>query len=92
MMPRTESSTSVADSQDGASRKSLQRATMRDVAKLAGVGIKTVSRVVNGEGHVAQVTAGRVRAAIAELGYEVDSNAVNLRQKRTDALGRRRTT
>ena len=33
---------------------------MKDVAREAGVGIKTVSRVVNGEGYVGEATAARV--------------------------------
>jgi DNA-binding LacI/PurR family transcriptional regulator len=39
---------------------------MRDVAVLAGVSLKTVSRVINAEPGVAAATAERVEAAIAE--------------------------
>ncbi|MBL0885195.1 LacI family transcriptional regulator [Myceligenerans sp. I2] len=53
---------------------------MRDVAQLAGVGIKTVSRVVNGEPNVAAGTTERVRRAAAELHYEPDMHAGNLRR------------
>ena len=42
---------------------------MKDVAELAGVGLKTVSRVVNREGYVSAETAARVDAAIAQIGY-----------------------
>ena len=38
--------------------------TMRDVARSAGVSLKTVSRVVNGETTVAPDLAARVRAAV----------------------------
>ena len=34
----------------------VARPTMKDVAALAGVGLKTVSRVVNGERHVSEAT------------------------------------
>jgi LacI family transcriptional regulator len=44
-------------------------ATMEDVARLAGVGRGTVSRVVNGEGGVAPATAERVKQAIAALDF-----------------------
>ena len=44
------------------------RPTMRDVAVLAGVSLKTVSRVINDEPGVATATAARVSDAIAELG------------------------
>ena len=53
---------------------------MRDVAQLAGVGIKTVSRVVNRETHVSHATAARVLAAIEILGYEYNVAAADLRR------------
>ena len=47
-----------------------RHATMRDVAALAGVGLKTVSRVVNGEPNVSAETTERVERAIEALGFE----------------------
>jgi LacI family transcriptional regulator len=64
-----------------------KRPTMREVGALAGVSIKTVSRVVNGETTVAPELAARVHAAIAQLGYRPDHAASSLR--RSD--GRSRT-
>ena len=58
-----------------------RRPTMTDVAEAAGVSLKTVSRVVNREEHVAPETVERVERAIAELGYGVDDRARRLRQK-----------
>jgi LacI family transcriptional regulator len=52
---------------------------MRDVATRAGVGLGTVSRVVNGVGSVGEATAERVRAAIRELGFQRDEIARSLR-------------
>lgn len=49
--------------------KTGARATISDVAKLAGVSIKTVSRVTNGEPNVRPQTSARVEAAIRELRY-----------------------
>lgn len=43
--------------------------TIRDVAKRAGVSIKTVSRVVNNHPHVSEETKKRIWKAIDELGY-----------------------
>jgi LacI family transcriptional regulator len=65
------------------------RATMKDVARLAGVGIKTVSRVVNEEAYVAPATAARVERAMAELNYRRDLAAGNLRRsdRRSRTLG-----
>ena len=53
--------------------------TMRDVADRAGVGLATVSRVVNELGSVRPATADRVRAAIAELGFQRNEVARALR-------------
>jgi LacI family transcriptional regulator len=44
-------------------------ATINDVARLAGVGLGTASRVISGKGSVSAKTAERVRAAIDELKY-----------------------
>jgi len=53
--------------------------TMRDVAERAGVGLATVSRVVNELGSVRPATADRVRAAIADLGFQRNEVARALR-------------
>jgi LacI family transcriptional regulator len=60
---------------------------MRDVATAADVSIKTVSRVVNGEPGVSAVTAARVDAAIAHLGFARNDVARSLRSGRAGALG-----
>jgi LacI family transcriptional regulator len=60
---------------------------MRDVAGTAGVSVKTVSRVVNGEPGVRQDTAARVDAAIAQLGFARNDVASSLRSGRAGALG-----
>lgn len=57
----------------------MRRSTMPDVARLAGVSIKTVSRVVNDEPNVSRETTDRVLAAVAELGYRRNDLARNLR-------------
>lgn len=66
-----------------------KRPTMKDVAARAGVGFKTVSRVINGEPGVTERTAERVHLAAAELHYRRDMTAGNLRRAegRTDSLG-----
>jgi LacI family transcriptional regulator len=53
---------------------------MRDVAEVAGVSLKTVSRVINDEPGVAAATADRVTAAIQELGFQRNDLARSLRQ------------
>ncbi len=57
-----------------------RRPTMKDVAALAGVGIKTVSRVVNGEPMVTEATARRVWDAVERLDYHLDQRAGSLRR------------
>lgn len=56
----------------------MARATIDDVAALAGVSMKTVSRVVNQEPNVRESTKAKVDAAIAELNYRPNSSARNL--------------
>ena len=56
------------------------RATMRDVATLAGVSLKTVSRVVNDEPGVSPDVRERVAAAVRRLDYRPNLAASNLRR------------
>ncbi|GAA3156459.1 LacI family DNA-binding transcriptional regulator [Nonomuraea roseoviolacea subsp. carminata] len=60
---------------------------MKDVASAAGVALKTVSRVVNGEPGVHPATAERVREAIDRLGYSRNESARVLRAGRTSTVG-----
>ncbi|MDQ4502363.1 LacI family DNA-binding transcriptional regulator [Sinomonas sp. ASV322] len=62
-------------------------ATLRDVAALAGVSVKTVSNVVNGFEFVRPSTREKVNAAIAELGYQPNLVARNLRAGKTGVIG-----
>lgn len=75
---------------DTSSRAEVRaRPTMRDVAALAGVSLKTVSRVINGEPSVAPELADRVARAAAKLDYRPNLTARNLRSAdgRTRTLG-----
>ncbi|MDQ1056368.1 DNA-binding LacI/PurR family transcriptional regulator [Arthrobacter globiformis] len=73
----------------GSPRTGRSRPTMRHVAALAGVGTKTVSRVVNGEPNVSEATIERVRHAIERLHYQPNLDAANLKRAngRTLTLG-----
>jgi LacI family transcriptional regulator len=65
-----------------------KRATIKDVAALAGVSLKTVSRVINGEPGVSEPLVLRVREAAAQLGYRHNLAASNLRRgHRTQSIG-----
>lgn len=61
----------------------MPRATIDDVATLAGVSIKTVSRVVNREPNVRQGTREKVEEAIASLNYRPNKSARNLASHRS---------
>ena len=60
-------------------RPEAARPTMIDVARRAGVGLGTVSRVVNGGHGVRDETAQRVRTAIEQLGFQRNEVARALR-------------
>ncbi|MFF4007709.1 LacI family DNA-binding transcriptional regulator [Streptomyces sp. NPDC001717] len=60
---------------------------MKDVAARAGVGLKTVSRVVNGEPGVTPETEKRVQEAIEALGFRRNDSARVLRKGRTATVG-----
>ena len=58
-----------------------------DVARLASVSQKTVSRVMNDEAHVREDVRQRVLAAARELGYRRDNQARALNSGRTNRIG-----
>lgn len=61
-------------------------ATIRDVARLAGVSVATVSRVINNSGSVNTETAGQVLKAIEQLQYEPNAVARGLAGKKTGTI------
>jgi LacI family transcriptional regulator len=74
----------MTDEPTGQHEPSPQRArrpqtTMNDLALAAGVSLKTVSRVINGEPGVTPVTLQKVEAAIESLGYARNDLAASLR-------------
>ena len=60
-----------------------RKATIVDVAKLAGVSVATVSRVVNANYPVKEETRTRVQAAIKELDYVPNVQARELNTRRS---------
>jgi LacI family transcriptional regulator len=64
-----------------------KRATIIDVAEVAGVSWKTVSRVINREPNVRTATAERVEAAIAKLGFQPNAAARSLAGTRSFLIG-----
>jgi LacI family transcriptional regulator len=82
---RKENLTTLAKTDSGGQRAP----TMRDVAALAGVSLKTVSRVVNQETGVSPELAGRVLDAVGLLGYRHNLTASSLRRadQKTATIG-----
>jgi LacI family transcriptional regulator len=71
----------------GLSMKRSASYTMRDVARLAGVSVTTVSSVVNGRGGVNPELTRRVEDAIATLDYHPNEVARGLKVNRTFTIG-----
>lgn len=63
-----------------------RRVTLIDVAKRAGVSRQTVSRVLNGDPHVAEETRRRVEEAIRALGYRPNRAARSLARGQTNTI------
>ena len=62
-------------------------ASIRDVAKQAGVGVGTVSRALNGTGYVSPDTKKKIEKAAEKLGYTPNELARNLYRNRTGIVG-----
>lgn len=64
-----------------------QKATIRDVARVAGVSYQTVSRVINGKAEVKRDTRERVLGAMSQLNYRPSRIAQSLSTQRTYTIG-----
>ncbi len=64
-----------------------KRATLKDVAKAAGVSTQTVSRVVNGHPYISEKTRRLVEVAIAQTSYRPSALARSLHLNRSFTLG-----
>ncbi len=62
-------------------------ATLKDVARRAGVSPSTVSYVFNGKKRVRPETARRIQEAIEETGYHPDFAALSLKTSQTRTIG-----
>lgn len=63
------------------------RTTLHDVAKAAGVSIKTVSNVIHNHPNVTEKTRTKVEAAIEALSYSPNLSARSLRSGKTNVIG-----
>lgn len=66
---------------------SRNASTIRDVARLAGVSVATISRYLNNSAPLTAETAERVQAAMTELNFSPHPAARSLATNRTNAIG-----
>jgi len=64
----------------------MKNITMKDIAKLAGVSVKTVSRVVNNNSEVKTETRNKVLGIIKQENYQVNILAKGLREQETHTI------
>ena len=65
----------------------MKRATIEDVAALAGVSRQTVSRAINDKGEISPTTKEKVMAAVQQLGYQPNRQAQSMVTQRTQTVG-----
>lgn len=65
----------------------LQKISIKDIARLSGVSVATVSRVINNNGRFSEVTRKKVEKIIQDTGYETNYSAKSLRMNRSDTIG-----
>ena len=68
-------------------KKNKNSTTIRDVARLAGVSVATVSRFLNNTAPLSEQTHQRVQQAMADLNFTPHPAARNLATNRTHAIG-----
>lgn len=61
--------------------------TIKDIARISGVGISTVSRVLNNRPDVSEETRMKVLSVVNNEGYTPNSNAKHLKQRNTNYIG-----
>jgi DNA-binding LacI/PurR family transcriptional regulator len=70
-----------------ANRTDQHRVTIKEIGRMCGVSVQTVSRVINGRPDVSPETRAAVEAAIAQVGFQPSAVARSLVQRRSYTLG-----
>lgn len=60
--------------------------TIKDLARLSGYSLGTVSRVLNNQPNVSDKARETIMAIVKEAGFELNSNAKNLKQQRSNSI------
>lgn len=64
-----------------------RKVTIQDIAREAGVGKTTVSRVINGSGYVKSETEQKIREVMDKYQYQPNAAAQTLSRQESDAVG-----
>lgn len=65
----------------------MKNVSIKDIAKLSGVSVATVSRVINNNGRFSEETKQKVLAVIEETGYQMNFSAKSLRMNKSFSIG-----
>lgn len=65
----------------------MTKISMKDIAKLSGVSVATVSRVINDNGRFSEETRLKVLKVIEKTGYKTNHVAKSLRMNKTNSIG-----
>ena len=61
--------------------------TIHDIAKKLNISASTVSRALNDNPHISEITRKKIKKTAAEMGYHPNNLAANFRTKRTNTIG-----
>ncbi|MES1228206.1 MAG: LacI family DNA-binding transcriptional regulator, partial [Armatimonadota bacterium] len=87
MEPSVEAGQETPGEESSENYPGWERATISDVARLAGVSTTTVSNFLNDKGHMREETRQRIEAAIDQLHFSPNALVRAIRDKRTHILG-----
>ncbi|EAE3063603.1 LacI family transcriptional regulator [Listeria monocytogenes] len=65
----------------------MKKTSIKDIAKLSGVSVTTVSRVINDNGRFSEETREKVLAVIKETNYQMNFSAKSLRMNKSFSVG-----
>ncbi len=65
----------------------VAKITIKDIARMAGVSISTVSLILSGKGYVSDATRNKVEQIIAKYNYHPHKSARRLPSKMTGNIG-----
>lgn len=65
----------------------MKKTSIKDIAKLSGVSVATVSRVINDNGRFSEETRQKVLAVIKETNYQMNFSAKSLRMNKSFSVG-----